>query len=414
MANSLFADAPAEWRRTNLAAACSDGGGIQTGPFGSQLHASDYVTHGIPIVMPQDIGENVIRDVEIARITVEDAQRLSKYRLCKGDIVYSRRGDVTRRALVRDAQEGWLCGTGCLRVRPGAGADSRFVSYFLGHPEVRAWIIRHAVGATMPNLNTQILGAVPVLLPELDEQRRVAAVLEALDDKIAVNERIAATYEQLLQCRFIELGLSAEPDPETAVPITDLVAFNPKVSKPSTAEPVYVDMAALQTNRASISSWTRRPPKSGARFMNGDTLLARITPCLENGKTGYVDFMDEGEIGLGSTEFIVMRSLPGVPKEFSYFLARDKRFREHAIRNMVGTSGRQRISAADVANYQVNRPDPDALASFGKQASAIFAHMASLQSECRTLAALRDTLLPQLMSGRLRVKDAEKIVEDAT
>ncbi|WP_345962880.1 restriction endonuclease subunit S [Streptomyces sp. BRB040] len=414
VADLLLAEAPLEWRRTSLAAVCSDGGGIQTGPFGSQLHASDYVAEGIPSVMPQDLGENVIRDGEIARITPEDARRLSKYQLRKGDIIYSRRGDVTRRALVRAKQEGWLCGTGCLRVRPGAAANSLFLSYYLGHPEVRTWIVRHAVGATMPNLNTQILGGVPVVLPELDDQRRIAAVLGALDDKIAVNERIAITYEQLLQCRYAELGLADEPDPDTAVSITEIVVFNPKVVKPSTGEPVYVDMAALQTSLATIPSWTRRAPKSGPKFMNGDTLLARITPCLENGKTGYVDFMEDGEVGLGSTEFIVMRSRPGVPSEISYFLARDSRFREHAIRSMVGTSGRQRVSAADAGNYQVNQPDVEALDAFGEEVSAAFAHMKSLQAENRTLAALRDTLLPQLMSGRIRVKDAEKIVEDAT
>ncbi|MEU7365994.1 restriction endonuclease subunit S [Streptomyces hygroscopicus] len=412
MSDVLLSQAPNEWRRTTLATACADGGDIQTGPFGSQLHASDYVDEGIPSVMPQDIGDNVIREDEIARITPEDAKRLAKYLLRAGDIVYSRRGDVTRRALVRPEQDGWLCGTGCLRVRPGRGMDSRFLSYYLGHPEVRGWITRHAVGATMPNLNTRILGAVPLVLPEPEEQLAIANVLGALDDKIAVNEHIAETYEQLLRLRFAALGLSDEPGGDAAVAVTELVEFNPKVAKPSAEEPVYVDMAALQTSRAGIPVWTRRAPKSGPRFMNGDTLLARITPCLENGKTGFVNFMEDGEVGLGSTEFIVMRSRHGVPAEVSYFLARDGRFREHAIRNMVGTSGRQRVSAADVANYFVNRPEVDALAAFGREAEVAFAYMKSLQGENRNLATLRDTLLPQLMSGRLRVKDTEKIVED--
>lgn len=263
-------------------------------------------------------------------------------------------------------------------------------------------------------LNRNYIKQIPILLPEPGEQRSIVAVLGALDDKIVVNERIAITYERLLQCRYAELGLADEPIPERAVPVTDLVTFNPKVARPSADEPVYVEMAALQTDQASIPAFTRRVPKSGPRFMNGDTLLARITPCLENGKTGYVDFMEDGEVGLGSTEFIVMRSLSRVPSELSYFLARDSRFREHAIRNMVGTSGRQRVSAADAANYRVNRPDADALASFGREASAAFAHIKSLQAESRTLTTLRDTLLPQLMSGRLRVKDAEEIIEDAT
>ncbi len=265
----------------------------------------------------------------------------------------------------------------------------------------------------MPNLNTQILGSVPLVHPPIIEQMSIAAVLQALDDKIAVNERIADTYEELIKCRFIKIGLSDEPN-DDAVTITELIEFNPRLPKPSAAEPVYVDMAALQVNRSSIPSWTHREPKSGPRFANGDTLMARITPCLENGKTGYVDFMDEGEIGLGSTEFIVMRSRPGVPRHLSYFLARDDRFREHAIRNMVGSSGRQRVSASDASNYFVNRQKSTEMNAFGAEAEMAFAHMKSLSEESRTLATLRDTLLPQLVSGRIRVRDAERIVEDST
>ncbi|WP_458244323.1 hypothetical protein [Streptomyces sp. MAI_2237] len=300
-----------------------------------------------------------------------------------------------------------------LRV-DAAAADPRYVYWYLQYLYARGDMWTHQVQHTgVARFQfTRFAATEMVPLPSRNTQQAIAATLGVLDSKIAINERIAATYEQLLQCRFTELGFSEEPGEGKAVAITDLVEFNPKLSKPSAEEPVYVDMAALQISRASIPVWTRRAPKSGPRFMNGDTLLARITPCLENGKTGYVDFMQDGEVGLGSTEFIVLRSRSGVPAELSYFLARDGRFREHAIRNMVGTSGRQRVSAADAANYFVNRPQTDALAAFGREAEAVFAHMKSLQAENRNLVALRETLLPQLMTGRLRIKDAEKIVED--
>ncbi len=334
-----------------------------------------------------------------------------------GDIVLTAKGTVGRVAMVRPDGPLFAYSPQLCYFRPSVDGplEPRFLYYWF--KSAAFWNQADALKGQTDMADFLSLGDVfslKVRMPNQTRQVGVAEVLGALDDKITVNERIAATYEQLLQCRYTELGLAEEPNLETAVAITDLVAFNPKLAKPAVDEPVYVDMAALQTHLASIPTWTRRAPKSGPRFMNGDTLLARITPCLENGKTGYVDFMMDGEIGLGSTEFIVMRSVAGVPSEISYFLARDNRFRAHAIRNMVGTSGRQRVSAADAANYQVNRPDTDALASFGEEASAVFAHMKSVQAENRTLAALRDTLLPQLMSGRLRVKDAEKIVEDAT
>ncbi|SPU93644.1 restriction endonuclease subunit S [Burkholderia cenocepacia] len=165
----IFDTAPAAWERTTLGEVVARGGGsVQTGPFGSQLHASDYVPVGIPSIMPVNIGDNrLIRD-GIACITEVDAQRLSKHIVRKGDIIYSRRGDVERRALVRDAEDGWFCGTGCLKVRLGQGVVlPEFAAFYLGHPEVREWIVRHAVGATMPNLNTGIMEAIPFLLPPL-------------------------------------------------------------------------------------------------------------------------------------------------------------------------------------------------------------------------------------------------------
>ena len=145
----LFGSLPEDWEYTTLGAACERGGGdIQTGPFGSQLHASNYVPVGIPSIMPLNIGDNRINVDGIARISPEDASRLKRYLVREGDIVYSRRGDVERRALVRGAEDGWLCGTGCLGVRFGEhGVDSRYASYFLGHPSVREWIVRHAHGA---------------------------------------------------------------------------------------------------------------------------------------------------------------------------------------------------------------------------------------------------------------------------
>ncbi|MFD4276186.1 restriction endonuclease subunit S [Streptomyces cyaneofuscatus] len=333
-----------------------------------------------------------------------------------GDIVLTVKGTVGRVALIpREgplyAYSPQLC---YFRPRVDGPLVARYLYYWFRGADF--WIQANALKGQTDMADFISLGDILSLklrVPSRTQQEVVADVLGALDDKIAVNGRIASTYEQLLQGKFAKLGLADEPCEGTSILVTDLVAFNPKTDKPAAVEPVYVDMAALQVDRAGIPSWSRREPKSGSRFTNGDTLLARITPCLENGKTGHVDFMADGEIGIGSTEFIVIRSLPGVPSQLSYFLARDQRFREHAIRNMVGSSGRQRVSAAAVATYFVNEPDADALASFGADAAAAFAHMKSLESESRTLAALRDTLLPQLMSGKLRVRDAERIVEDA-
>lgn len=281
-------------------------------------------------------------------------------------------------------------------------------TYYLAYAIERLDISGYLTGSTQPKLTQAALNSIRIKLPEKPEQDAIVAVLRALDDKIAVNDRIAATYEEIFQAKFAALGTAEEGDCD----ITELVEFNPRTPRPAQDDAVYVDMAALPTRQSSIRTWAHRPPKGGSRFKNGDTLLARITPCLENGKTGFVDFLKEDETGTGSTEFIVMRSRKGVPPEFSYFLARDGRFRKHAIRKMVGSSGRQRVSAADAAHFFVRRPDSGELSAFGAEVGAAFRHVKSLMEESRVLERLRDTLLPELMSGRLRVKDVEKVIEE--
>lgn len=162
--------------------------------------------------MPQNIGDNRILDIGIARVTKEDAQRLSKYRIREGDIVYSRRGDVERCALVRETEDGWLCGTGCLRIRFGDGVVyPRYAAHYLGHPAVRKWIVRHAHGATMPNLNTTILSELPFVLPAWSDQVSIGDSIEAYDRKIDLNRRINQTLEAMAQAIFKSWFVDFDP-----------------------------------------------------------------------------------------------------------------------------------------------------------------------------------------------------------
>lgn len=167
LVDSELGQIPQGWRVSTLAGeAHRCGGFIQTGPFGSQLHAADYVAAGVPVVMPQDLVNRGVSLKRIARVNEEMAARLSRHRLHAGDVVYSRRGDVQRHALIGERESGWLCGTGCLLVRLGdAWLSSAYLSEALDLDVTRRWLVQHAVGATMPNLNTSILGAVTVLVP---------------------------------------------------------------------------------------------------------------------------------------------------------------------------------------------------------------------------------------------------------
>ena len=203
-----------EWQLTTLGQICADQGGvIQTGPFGSQLHTSDYKEIGIPVVMPTNIGDGGIVEDGIARIDQADVNRLSQHILMLNDIVFSRRGDVTKNALIRETEIGWFCGTGCLKVRLGHEriADAKFISYCLRSPETKDWLVRHSVGATMPNLNTGILSAVPINLPPLSVQLEIAAMLGSLDDRIALLRETNKTLEAIAQALFKSWFVDFDP-----------------------------------------------------------------------------------------------------------------------------------------------------------------------------------------------------------
>lgn len=186
--------------------------GVQTGPFGSQLHQEDYVEDGTPIITVEHLGENRIVHQDLPRVSEEDKQRLAKYSLRTGDIVFSRVGSVDRRAIVREAENGWLFSGRCLRVRPNPEKlDPLWLSYFFGLSAFKQYIRGIAVGATMPSINTKILSDVPIYFPGLDQQRHTAKLLASLDDKIEINCRINQTLEAMAQAIFKSWFVDFEP-----------------------------------------------------------------------------------------------------------------------------------------------------------------------------------------------------------
>ncbi|SNB83277.1 MULTISPECIES: restriction endonuclease subunit S [unclassified Agrobacterium] len=155
---------PEGWSIRLLADLCVEGDGIQTGPFGSQLHQSDYTDTGVPVVMPKDMKENKVDCDVIARIPESLADKLGRHRMLLGDTVYGRRGDIGRRAFIGKRQTGFFCGTGCLRIRPDPEKiNARYLFETLGSPATSGFIVNQAKGSTMPNLSAGALKKVPVL-----------------------------------------------------------------------------------------------------------------------------------------------------------------------------------------------------------------------------------------------------------
>lgn len=190
------------WKSVQLSDVAAN---IQTGPFGSQLHQSDYSEIGIPVVMPKDLIGGKISQDSIARVSEAHVQRLSRHIIQKDDILYSRRGDVGRCALATDYEAGWLCGTGCLKVTIDTSkANPKFIFYQLQQPATVGWVEKHAVGATMLNLNTTILGNVPLWLPQMDVQNHIVNILSAYDDLIENNQKQIKLLEEAAQRLYKE------------------------------------------------------------------------------------------------------------------------------------------------------------------------------------------------------------------
>ncbi len=232
---------------------------------------------------------------------------------------------------------------------------------------------------------------------------RARAYLDSMDDDIMA----------LFPDSFEDSKLGKIPKGWGIVPLSEIIEINPTRSLQKGEIAPYLDMANMPTRGHAPDMVIDRPFGSGMRFANGDTLIARITPCLENGKTAYVDFLSDDQIGWGSTEYIVMRPKRLLPGEFVYCLARSTSFRKFAIQNMTGTSGRQRVPAIVLSQFLFTSPPNRITAIFGKVAQLLFARSSEAIHESRTLAAVRDTLLPKLVSGEIRIQEIEK-QEEAT
>lgn len=291
--------------------------------------------------------------------------------------------------------------------------DPKFLYYLLCHHVDQ--VKRLGGGAATPIVSKSKFEEVELPVPEHGIQQRIGTFLSAYDDLIENNRRRMALLEeaarQLYREWFVRLRFPGHehtpitkgvPEGWARVLTTEAVDVNPKTPLSDEDEHWFVEMADLPTDGMVIQKATKREGRSGSKFRNGDTLLARITPCLENGKTAFVDSLADDEMGRGSTEFIVLRSKRVTP-EFVYCLARTYDFRENAIKSMVGSSGRQRVQESCFDKYLVWIPAQMLLSLFTDSVRPMFQQIKALHAQNRRLGAARDLLLPRLMSGELTV-----------
>ena len=381
---------------------------IQTGPFGSQLHKEDYVADGTPIVTVEHLGNKMFSEQNLPRVSNTDKNRLKKYVLKQGDIVFSRVGSVDRCSYVDQKHDGWMFSGRCLRVRPTSEIDSEYLYYYFCLEETKQFVRNIAVGATMPSINTKLLGEVVVTFPELEQQKRISGILSAIDSKIEVNQKINDNLQQQAQALFKSWFLNYEPWDGTAPNswLHGKLGDYANIKRGGSPRPIQEYLS-----------------DSGLRWLKISDVTGLQTPFIIDIKDHII------EEGLKKTVFLKAGSLvlsnsatPGIPKildvdscihdgwlyfpesRFSneYLYLYFKYIRQQLV-NLSNGSVFNNLKTDILKGYPTILPDEETLQRFDGIIKPMFLQMQNLTRESHDLMDLRDTILPRLMSGELDV-----------
>jgi type I restriction enzyme, S subunit len=405
---------------------CDEANGIiRTGPFGSQLHQSNYQIDGLPVIMPKDIIDGKVDGSKITRIGPADEDRLREHKLKCGDIVYGRRGDIGRRALIRNREDGWLCGTGSIRISLGNQVvDPEFLYYYLGNPPVIAWIQQQAIGATMPNLNSTIIRRIPITYPPLPTQRKIAAILSAYDDLIENNRLRIKILEQMAQAiyrewfvafrfpghervRLVETEVGLAPEGWEVVKLGEIAQDVRRSVQPDQVDPEtpYLGLEHLPRKSIALTEWGQASEVQSTKllFKAGEILFGKIRPYFHKVGIAPVD-------GVCSSDIIVI--VPKSPEYYAVVLScvSSEAFVEQATMTSQGTK-MPRANWDVLTKYPVVIPPGELLMQFNEVIRNFVDLVQNLVWRNRNLRRTRDLLLPKLVSGEVDMSGLDKSVD---
>ncbi len=407
------------WSPTALSRVASKIGSGAT-PRGGK---DSYQAEGISLIRSLNVYNFKFERNALAFIDDAQAAQLKNVKVQSGDILLNITGaSVARCCMVPESVLPARVNqhVAILRVDE-TKAHNKFVYYSINSPHYKHHLLALAQGgATREALTKQTIENFEILLPKLSTQYCIATILSVYDDLIENNTRRIAILEEMARrlyeewfirfrfpghenVRMVESDLGLVPEGWDIVSSSKCIQINPITKVKKDGLKSFLSMNCLANNSMLIENIGKRDGNSGSKFRNGDTLFARITPCLENGKTGFVQFLPNDEVSaFGSTEFIVLRSRTLTP-ELVYLLARSDAFRENAIKSMSGASGRQRVREACFNTFYLANPDQETLIKFGEIVRPMFKLAHSLSQKNLNLRTTRDLLLPKLISGEIDV-----------
>ena len=405
------------------------------------------------MIPTEAIGRGRILDIKVPRVDAAKASELSRHRLRLGDILFARRGAQATglSAIVDERFEGALCGTGALLLRvQSTRVDPRYLSMFLSSEAAYVWLRTHAVGAVMPNLNTAIIQALPISLPRIHEQQRIAGFIGAPDNRITLLRETNATLEAIAQALFKSWFVDFDPvrakmegrTPEgmaeataalfpdgfetselgevprgwRVMPVGDAIeavgGATPDTKNEAFWEPpvhCWTSPKDLSGIAAPVLLDTERKVSNQGLAKIGSGLLPPGTLLMSS--RAPIGYLALAQVPLAINQgYIAM--LPGglLPPLYMYFWCRQ---------NMDGIKGRangstfMEISKKAFRPIPVLVPSPELMNAFTATADALFARLTANEQQAQTLSTLRNTLLPRLISGQLRLPEAQAALEAA-
>ncbi len=398
---------------------------LKTGPFGTQLHASDYVKTGTPVINVRNIGFGGIREEKLEFIAEETVQRLSSHLLEPDDIVFGRKGAVERHAFIQPKHTRWFQGSDCLRLRlKSCFVDPRFVSYSFLTESHKSWMINQCShGATMASLNQEIISRIPLHIPPLPTQRKIASVLSAYDDLIENNTRRIEVLEEMARAiyrewfvrfRFpghekvglVDSPLGEVPEGWEVVRLGELAELNASsIKKGNAPERIqYIDIASVSTGRIEkIDSLDLVDAPSRARRIveHGDVIWSTVRP----NRKSYAIILAPPPDLIVSTGFAVITG-KRAPYTYLYHALTTDDFANYLTNRATG-SAYPAVNAGDFEQATILFPPGTLLESFHEIVSDLLDQKQNLQAKNDNLRRTRDLLLPRLISGEVSVEELE-------
>ena len=376
---------------------------IQTGPFGSQLHKEDYVENGTPIVTVEHLGNRVFTEQNLPKVSDSDKARLSKYTLSTGDIVFSRVGSVDRCSYVDNSHDGWMFSGRCLRVRPTETVDSLYLYYYFCLEETKQFVRNIAVGATMPSINTKLLGEVEIALPNLSNQQRIAAVLSSLDDKIENNQKLNDNLYEIVNAYYTSLFKDVECEMTTIGNYAERIYSG---GTPTTSNAAYWDgtfgwFSSGETRNRFVISTEKSITQTG--IDNSSTKLAsKHDIVMASAGQGFT----RGQTSMLLIDTYVNQSVIVIHADRNIlpYLFWNLANRYEELRAISDSSSiRGSLTTKMIAAFEIPCANNDVIQTFSGFAWAVIPQIENNLLENERLAALRDSLLPKLMTGEIDV-----------